>query len=286
MLPHNLRFEAIGTTWSIDTIDPLNDTTRSAIISCAEAFDATYSRFRADSLVTQVAQKAGNYNFPKDSTTLISFYRELYGLTDGRVTPLIGSMLERAGYDAEYSLVSRTQAALPTWDEVMRWDGSNLTTLLPLVLDVGAAGKGYLVDNISAIIEDAGITEYVVDGSGDLRHRGQSTNVVGLENPFDTSQVIGAISVQNESLCASSANRRAWGEEMHHIFDPHTMRPTHDIIATWVVADSTMIADGLATALFFTTPEHLLSVFKFEYVRMYYNGSLEYSSKFKEGLFA
>lgn len=73
---------------------------------------------------------------------------------------------------------------------------------------------------------------------------------------------------------------------MHHIFNPHTMQPTRDILATWVIAETAMIADGLATALFFITPEKLQKSFDFQYVRMHSNGCVESSSKFNGELFA
>jgi thiamine biosynthesis lipoprotein len=285
MLPHSLQFDAIGTKWRIETVAPLTPTITNEITVTIESFDQTYSRFQPNSLVAQVARSAGFYHFPDDSIALFKFYRALYDLTNVKVTPLIGAMLEKAGYDASYSLSSHPQTSLPTWDEAMAWHDTTLTTMQPVVIDVGAAGKGYLVDKISHLLDAAGIDEYVVDASGDIRHRGTYKNLVGLENPFDTTEVIGSIAVQNESLCASATNRRVWGDDLHHIFDPHTMEPTRDIVATWVIAEQGMVADGLATALFFARPERFQEAFQFEYVRMHYNGSLEYSSRFKEGLF-
>jgi len=285
MLPHSRQFDAIGTKWRIETNTPLTPVVAASISACIESFDHTYSRFRSDSLVGQAARQAGTYHFPDDSVALFKFYRTLYDLTDGQVTPLIGAMLERAGYDASYSLSPNKQSPLPTWDEAMIWQHTTLTTMQPVVIDVGAAGKGYLVDKISHILDAAEVSDYVVDASGDIRHRGKQENIVGLENPFNTSEVIGSISVQNESLCASATNRRTWGKGLHHIFDPRTMLPTQEIVATWVIAKEGLLADGIATALFFVTPERLLETFKFEYVRMHYNGSLEYSLRFKEGLF-
>ena len=63
------------------------------------------------------------------------------------------------------------------------------------------------------------------------------------------------------------------------------MVPTKDIIATWVIADEAMIADGLATALFFVDAKKLNKQYDFEYVRMYANGSVEYSKYFAEKLY-
>ena len=44
-------FEAIGTTWSIETADPINDVERQQIQDYIASFDAVYSRFRTDSAV-------------------------------------------------------------------------------------------------------------------------------------------------------------------------------------------------------------------------------------------
>jgi len=285
MQKHSYSFDAIGTQWTIETAAQLPKILIAEVQSQIAAFDATYSRFRKDSLVTQAALHEGVFVFPHHAVPLFDFYHALYTLTDGRMTPLIGSMLEKAGYDADYSLQPREQTMLPSWDEVLDWKGAILKTTQPVTLDVGAAGKGYLVDLVSHVLEKAGINEYVVDASGDFRHRGVRENNVGLEHPSLTGKIIGVIDVQNKSLCASASNRRAWGEGMHHIFDPATMRPTQEIIATWVIADDTMTADGIATALFFAEPNRLLKQFSFEYARLHSSGAIDYSPAFEGKLF-
>ena len=285
MLKANYSFEAIGTQWSIETETKIPVELKNTIQRRIEAFDSTYSRFRKDSLVTKIAQKPGEYLFPKDTDKLLSFYSQLYAITNGKVTPLIGDMISRAGYDADYSLKPLTQKPIILWDDAVMWDGTTLKTNQPVTLDFGAAGKGYLIDIISDILNEHSVTEYVVDGSGDLKHKGTSMNKIGLEHPLDATKIIGAIDVQNRSFCASTSNRRAWGEGMHHIFDPDEMAPTRDIIATWVIADEAMIADGLATALFFTDPRTLREKYDYEYVRMHANGVLDYSAYFKDSLF-
>jgi len=281
MPKHNLSFDALGTQWAIETNEKLSKILVDRIFQRIELFDATYSRFRADSLIAQIAVQEGSFTFPSDARKLFDCYRALYNATSGKVTPLIGEMLERAGYDAAYSLQSKVQQSLPKWDDVMTWQDLTLTTARPIVLDVGAAGKGYLVDIICGILDDEGIKSYVVDASGDLRHKGNIENKVGLEDPRDPTKVIGVIDVRNKSLCASASNRRVWGKNMHHIFDPDIAAPTMKIIASWVIADQAMVADGIATALFFTDPNVLARSFDFEYVRMHADGSIDYSYAFE-----
>jgi len=285
MLKHSYTFEALGTQWAIETKEEMSGLVVAAIVNRIEIFDTVYSRFREDSLVSHIAMKPGRYVFPDDAQKLFDFYRSLYELTNGKVTPLIGDMISRAGYDAKYSLLAQPQTLAPRWDEVLGWSGTALTAKQPVTLDVGAAGKGYMVDIVAGILDDNFIVEYVVDASGDLRHKGTSENMVGLEHPLEPGKVIGAVEVKNKSLCASASNRRAWGEGMHHIFDPDEMAPTRDIIATWVIADEAMVADGLATALFFVEAKALKREYDFEYVRMHSDSSVEYSQYFKGKLY-
>jgi len=285
MPKHSYSFDAIGTQWSIETVTQLPEHIITSVDALIADFDATYSRFREDTLVAQAAQHEGVFVFPDNADKLFAFYKTLYDATDGKVTPLIGSMLEKAGYDADYTLQSQTQAALPTWDQALELKGSILKTSQPVTLDVGAAGKGYLVDLVAELLEAAGIVEYVVDASGDFRHKGSMENAVGLEHPHDPTRIIGVIDVMNKSLCASASNRRAWGNGLHHIFDPDTKAPTEDIIATWVIADETIAADGLATALFFTEPKKLAGQFSFEYARIHSDGAIDYSPAFEGKLF-
>lgn len=141
------RFDAIGTSWTIRTEESLPSSTIARLHARAEQFDATYSRFRPDSLVSQVAERPGSYRFPADAPPLFDLYRTLYRATGGTVSPLVGRALEHLGYDADYSLRRRAgNATVPAWDETLVVDGALVTATQPVMLDVGAAGKGYLVD--------------------------------------------------------------------------------------------------------------------------------------------
>lgn len=280
---HSWQFEAIGTRWSIETPRPLSDGDKNDIDNIIALFDKTYSRFRDDSLVSQIEKTAGRYDFPANAEKLIDFYRNLYDATNGAMSPLVGGILADAGYDKEYSLQPGAIRDAPSWDDAMEWSGSHIVAKLPVLLDFGAAGKGYLVDLIAQYMEKAGDAEYVIDASGDMRVRGP-VEIVGLENPFDTTTVIGTYPLKNASLCGSATTRRAWGE-WHHVIDARTAQPTDDIIATWAIAPTTLEADGLATALFFIDGD-ALSQWDFSYVRLHRNGHIEHSPNFVGELFS
>lgn len=154
-----------------------------------------------------------------------------------------------------------------------------------MVVDVGAAGKGYLVDAVSALLRADGVRDFLVDGSGDLRHAGAAAARIGQEDPFDPERVIGVATLRDGALCASAVNRRARGDGLHHVVDARTGAPVHDIVAAWAMAETAALADGLATALFFAAPVRLAGVFHFAYARLFADGRAEASPNFEGDLF-
>ncbi|MBA3528978.1 MAG: FAD:protein FMN transferase [Propionibacteriaceae bacterium] len=281
-----LNFDAIGTRWQIDTDRSLPSGLVSRIRARVEAFDAVYSRFGDDSLVSEMARRPGTYPFPVGDEQLFTLYRQLYDCTAGALTPLVGGALEHLGYDAHYRLQRNSgSVTVPRWDAVLSVEGTLVTTRQPLVLDVGAAGKGFLVDQVAELLAGAGIDAFVVDASGDLIHRGDDVERIGLESPFASDQVIGVANVSNVALGASAVTRRRWGDGLHHIIDPATGEPAIAVVASWVVHPSCAVADGLATALFLVEPEALATGFDFSYVRVLADGRVQLSTCFDGELF-
>jgi FAD:protein FMN transferase len=278
-------FEAIGTYWAIEYEGADNPALENAIAKCVEAFDKTYSRFRTDSVVTRMSRSAGTYQLPADAHTLLQTYRAFYDATDGLVTPLVGNLLVDAGYDADYSFRPKKLTRPPAWDEILTVHGTTVTLTRPALLDFGAAGKGYLVDEITTILQKHGIKTFWVDGSGDIRHQSAHGNLlrVGLEHPDHPRQVVGVAELDNRSLCGSAGNRRVWAD-FHHIINPQTLASPTTIKAAWVVADTAILADGLTTCLFFVSPESL-AAFTYEYVIIYADNSLKHSPNFPATLF-
>lgn len=288
-LKYSWQFEAIGTQWLINTSTPIPEATRHIISSYIHTFDHQLSRFRPDSLVSQLAVNATTIQLDPDLLPLLEWYEKLEAITQGIVTPTIGTVIADAGYDANYSLQPKAtpKPALPYTATIQR-KGTTLTALQPVMLDYGAAGKGFLVDAICELLHDEGFTDFAVDGSGDVRQASSDPTTfetIGLQDPTDKTKVIGVIELRNKALCASATTGRAWGE-WHHVINARTAKPAQDIIATWVVADSTMIADGIATALFFVPPETIPTRYTYEYLRIFKDGSYDCSDYFREGVFS
>lgn len=274
-----MTFEAIGVPWCISTRPEMLDSLRARILGRIARFDASYSRFRPDSLVSRMAmaEGGGSFEFPADSIPLFALYDRLHRATRGRIDPLVGSDLELLGYGRELTLRISPDARgrigrinrRPSWTDISR-SGRRLTTPGPVLVDVGAAGKGFLVDELGRMLEADGITEYMVDASGDYRFHAGEALTIGLEDPSDFSRAIGTASISRGALCASGVSRRRWrdisvGMQVHHILDAVTGLPTTGTLASWVVAEDAATADGLATALFTTSPQDLRAHFDFDF---------------------
>lgn len=279
-------FDGIGTRWEISTPRPLDAALRGRLLAVVERYDGEWSRFRSDSTVSAMARQPGRFKLPAEAAALGRLYRRLYDITAGAMTPLIGGSLERLGYDASYSLQpAGSPVPAPRWEDALDWDGSELTTTVPLVLDIGAAGKGQLVDLLAAELRSHGEETFLIDASGDLLHSGREPVTVALEHPYNPSEAIGTVSLAGGALCASASNRRAWGDGLHHVLDGTTGRPVTTAVATWTMADSTMVADALATALFFAPGAVLEESFDFSWLTVFSDGSAAYSAGFEGTLF-
>lgn len=277
--PATWEFEAIGTRWHIDTAQPVGDDARRRISGVIERFDQQWSRFRTDSLVTELGVAGGARPAPEDASALLDIYAQLSDATGGAVNPLVGGALARRGYDAGYGFVDHGPTPSPApWHDLLTCADGHLTLAAPATIDIGAIGKGRLVDKVADVI---GTTPVIVDAGGDIAVRGR-TERIGLEHPFDTSRVIGVWEVTDAALCASAIGRRAWpgadGTGLHHVLDARTGQPVRAIAATWAVAPTAMGADAVATALFFEGGPALAHGWGVPWVRMTTAGAVEWSA--------
>lgn len=287
----SFKFEAIGTSWQIDIAEDVSVSTQEELLQKIheriDKFDKDYSRFRLDSLVTKWSKETGTFDLPSDAKPMLDIYERMYKLTGGSMTPLIGRVMEDAGYDAEYSLKTKpTLTQPPSWNEAIEYSFPKISIKQPVVLDFGAAGKGYLIDIIADILKAEGFKNFTIDAGGDIVHeslKGEKMRI-GLEHPTDTTMAIGVVELGNQSICGSAGNRRAWGE-FHHIIDPYTLKSPRHLLATWVVAETALLGDALASALFFVDAKVLIGEYNFQYLVLNADGSVSHSEGFPTELF-
>jgi len=293
-------FEAIGTSWNIEIHKTLSPEAEGVLLDAIKSrirdFDMAYSRFKPDSLVSTMSKKPDTYILPRDADKMMVLYEDMYKITKGAFTPLIGNTLSDTGYDAIYSFRPKSPEAItppPTWAEAIEFNHTTHEILIKkpsIILDFGGIGKGYLIDIVGELLIEYGVDSFLINAGGDILYKNAcKVNLpylrIGLEHPADKTKVIGVTEIYNQAICASAGNRRAWAN-YHHIINPHTLTSPTEILATWVIADETIIADTIATALFFKDPEIFLEAgFKFEYLIIFPDYTIKKSEGFKADMF-
>lgn len=294
-----LEFEAIGTSWVIRSANELPQALRREVFELIIEFDQLWSRFRADSMVSALARASGaasasaslTPSAAKDAAAMLSCYLELSKATGGRISPLIGQSLSALGYDRDFAELSPSaelnmaaKPAITDWADSLTLTGTQLQQSAPALIDIGALGKGLLVDRVFELLAEVP-GELLVDAGADQRFRELPARIA-LEHPLDITKAVGVVlSPASGAIAASATNRRRWGAgKYHHIIDGLSGAPVQEYLASWVGAESAMRADALATALFFPGGAELAEEWsrheQIWWLRMTSSGSLEWSHSF------
>ncbi len=262
------EFEAIGTHWWLERLDggSFTEDIKLALERYTAEFDQRYSRFRDDSLVAELARTGELLNPPAQMITMLNFCQEMFDATDGVFTPAVGNDLLALGYGRDISKKTYDTTKLPKklkrlnlfssaerFDEMVQWNNDMVTVPQGYVLDIGGFGKGWLIDEYVKILHTHGVTQFIVNGGGDLYCQSETPVDFALEDPYDATKMIGSIQIQRGALAASSIVKRSWenGEgKQHHIIDPMTGKPSEsNVVASFVTAKTALVADVIATVL-------------------------------------
>jgi len=117
--------------------------------------------------------------------------------------------------------------------------------------------KGLAVD--TAARELRPFRNFAIDAGGDLYLAGHNPQgmpwSVGIRHPRRDGELAHTVHVSNKAVCTSGDYER--GE---HILDPRTRTPVQTVASATVIADSAMLADALATAVFVLGPQQGLEL--------------------------
>jgi thiamine biosynthesis lipoprotein len=124
-------------------------------------------------------------------------------------------------------------------------------------IDLGGIAKGYAVDAAADSLRAHGVSNFLVDISGNIYARGapegQDAWRIGIKEPGRRAALMGRIFVTNTAVATSGAYEQFVddnGEEYGHILDPRTGKPAAGLLSATVLSPSAMAADAWATALF------------------------------------
>ena len=262
------EFEAIGTHWAIEILSAqtFSDELIATIHHTVDLFDQRYSRFRDDSLIAQLAREGELVNPPEEFVDMLSFAKDMYEISEGAFSIAVGASLHRMGYG---SRAHGHDIRRNIWDEITY---SRQKIVIPKgeMLDFGGFGKGWLIDRFVEVMRTAEIREFIVNGGGDLYCESDTPIEFKLEDPYDETKQFGQTRITHGALAVSNTIKRVWQDgdaRKHHIIDPLTDDSSDSgVIATYIRADTALIADTMATILIIRPEldEHLKREFGLE----------------------
>jgi thiamine biosynthesis lipoprotein len=130
-----------------------------------------------------------------------------------------------------------------------------------VMLDLGAIGKGYAIDQAAGLLREAGVTSAILHGgTSTIFALGHPPDAeawkIALEIPGQNAgqppSPLAVIPLHDEALSVSAIWGRAIrsGDKNYgHVIDPHTGEPVDDAVMAALVLPSATETDALSTAL-------------------------------------
>lgn len=147
----------------------------------------------------------------------------------------------------------------------LRLEGEQLCKDVDAQLDFDSIVAGYAVDRVVARLAELGLTDYLVEITGELKAVGHKPDGtpwrIALEVPSGERerQVERSVALDGIGLSTSGDYRNYFeegGQRYSHTFDPRTGAPVRHALASVTVAEAQALrADGLSTLLMVLGPE-------------------------------
>jgi len=190
--------------------------------------------------------------------------RESEGAFDITVEPLVRlwgflggpkrvpSMLE---IEAAFVFVGPQHLMYDSAAQTLQFDRKNVR------IDLGGIAKGHAVDRAAAALRNAGVTDALVDLSGNMFALGSPATSptwrIGVRDPRDRILYFARLPLSEQAISTSGKYEQFVaqdGRTYGHIMDPRSGRPAEGLIAVTVIAPTAMEADAWSTSLFVLGP--------------------------------
>lgn len=229
-----------------------------------ERLDSLLSTGDQNSEIYQINQNGGGI-LSEDIAYLVERSLDLYQSTNGAFDIAIYPVMKAWGFTDDNFRVPEEEELqeLLTLTDVNDISYDSRTKEISfqkegMQIDLGGIAKGYTSARIMDIYRECGIKSGLVNLGGNVQALGTKTDGskwrVAVQNPQDTDQYIGVLSIQDKAVITSGGYERYFeqdGKTYHHIIDPKTGYPAENglISVSIVTADGTL-ADGLSTSVF------------------------------------
>jgi FAD:protein FMN transferase len=275
-----LRGSTMGTTYSVRIVHFPQSIARAGleteIADTLQRIDARMTTYRNDSeLMRFNAMRSTDWtDASPELVAVLQEARRVSELTGGAFDVTVGPVVNLWGFGPEmHADAVPDDAAIAAALARVGYDRVETRAEPPAVrktrpdvyVDLSGIAKGYAADRVAALLDARGCTDYVVAVGGELHARGRDADGtpwrVGIERPDGgRTRPVQRVVRATQAGVSTSGDYRTFFEadEQHfsHIVDPKTGRPvTHGLASVTIIADTTIEADALSTALMVLGPE-------------------------------
>ncbi len=191
---------------------------------------------------------------------------DLHRRSGGRFEPRIASLVRLWGFDDH----TRLRSEPPPAAEIARaladlhaappWDGGPAYGPAPGIgWDLGAIGKGWIVERSLDVLGTRGLHGASVDAGGNVAVRGARGDRawrIGIRDPRSpaaTVRLLGKLEARDEAVITHADDQRFFehgGKRYAHVLDPATGWPVQGLRSLTVVHPDPTLADGGGAAVF------------------------------------
>ncbi len=270
---HDLVFQAMATTCRVSfaASPAVAKSFAAAVVQWVADFEARYSRFLPDSLISRINQNAGVNWMDIDAETqrIFALCDEAHFLTRGVFDPTALPLIRLWNWKANPPVIpgeAEIAAAMQLvgWRKVQRAPGKIFLPVPGMSLDLGGIGKEFAVDRVAHLATEHGLASALVDFGQDVftlgvPFDGRPAWHVGLEDPKQPGKCWAGVAVKNQAVATSGDYVRRFeidGQRYGHIIDVHTGQPVaNGCRAVSVIGPTCTLAGLFSTAAFVLGPE-------------------------------
>ncbi len=290
---YRLTGPTMGTSFTVSVVTGSEfdrEQLQSGIQKALDDVDRRMSTYRSNSELAKFNQSRSTNWIPVSFELCIAVDNSLAlgelteGAFDITVGPLVnlwgfgpdGTMATPPSYEAiaaALSLTGRNKLQADCDRPAIRKDVADLA------IDLSGYAKGLAADEIAALLDENGISNYLAEIGGDLRAHGRNASNqkwrVAIEKPDDADGAAEKIIHVSDLAVATSGDYRNFfefnGKRYSHTIDPGTGRPvTHELASVTVLGGIAADADAMATALLVLGPEEGLAFAEHEGIAAYF----------------
>lgn len=260
---HRYPFKAMGTACELQlyaAAAAAATAAAQAVTSDVQRLEAKYSRYRDDSLLTQinaVAARGGSITVDTETAYLLEYadtcYHESGGLFD------LSSGILRRAWDFRSGMLPTPDAVAALLDKTgwqrLRWQAPRLEfPHAGMELDLGGVVKEYAADRAATLCQDLGITQGFINLGGDIRivgpHPDGSPWRIGIRDPRHPEQTLHTLELFSGALASSGNYERCitLGDKRYsHLLNPLDGWPVRHMAAVSVCAEFCVVAGSAST---------------------------------------